>query len=398
MKWLACVLMSFASPGTPSNVSPLPRVPEAGNQWMLLALASLSLLATWIVSRDLAERGETLRLLIFFLASAGYFLCSVGIFATWYPQIGLARYFILIVTCVVAMLIASRLSGPIWLLLLPLACQAVLYLSARWLWITLAAILVVQCLPLRDLPYPTILFALLNNLSSFLFTVGCSWAIKREFRARAQLEVANEQLRLNAEKTEALAVAEERNRLAREIHDGVAHHLTAANVLLEAGRALLNADQVKPREPLLKAQDQIRAALVELRDSIESRHERTTSLPLPDRIQKLITDGQFSARLEICGEPRTISPEAAQAFFRIAQEALTNARKHAPESSARLILDYQKLRCVFRAENGEVQAPAAGDGSFGLLNLRHRVQQLGGTFAAGSDGSGKFVVSAEIPA
>lgn len=390
--------MSFASPAAPSKASPLPRVPEAANQWMLLALASLSLLATWIVSRDLADRGETLRLAIFFVASAGYFLCSVGVFATWYRRIGLARYFILLVTCVAVMLVASRLSGRAWPVLLPLACQAVLYLSAPWLWIMLGAILVAQCFPLRDLPYPTILFALLNNLSSFLFTVGCSWAIKREFQTRAQLEVANEQLRLNAEKIEALAVAEERNRLAREIHDGVAHHLTAANVLLEAGRALLNADQAKSREPLLKAQDQIRAALVELRDSIESRHERSASLPLAERIQKLITDGQFSAHLEIRGEPRALSPEAAQAIFRIAQEALTNARKHAPESSARLILEYQELRCAFRAENADVQASAAGDGSFGLLNLRQRVQQLGGSFAAGPDGSGKFVVSAEIPA
>lgn len=367
---------------------------------MLLALSSLSLFATWIISGQLAAEGETTRLTIFFLSSLAYFLSSTGVFAQWYRSIGLPRYFVILIACVVAMLVSARFWGPVWLLTLPLACQTVLYLRGWWLWLVLVAILGVQCIPQLQRPYPDILYALLNNMSSFLFTIGCSWAIRREFETRAQLEDANEQLRESAEKIEALAVAEERNRLAREIHDGVAHHLTAANVLLEAGRALLPPGLPAVGEPLSKAQNQIRAALTELRDSIESRHERTSSLPLPDRIRQLIAEGGFAADFSLQGEARLLTPEVAQALFRIAQEALTNARKHAPEAQADLVLDYScNDYCTLRAENADNQTPGGGDGdgSFGLLNLRQRVEQLGGRFRAGPDSNGKFVVLAELP-
>lgn len=367
---------------------------------MLIALSCLTLLATWFITQRLADNGQTLRLVLFFAGSLGYFLTCSGVFNAWYCRSGIFVYFAHQFGWLTLMFWAGWSSGPLWLMMLPLASQAVLLLSGWALWLTLIASVAVASLSLLELRGMQIFYGALNIFSSLFFTIGCSFAVRRENQTRAELQIAHEKLQLHAEKIEALAAAEERNRLAREIHDGVAHHLTAANVLLEAGQALLPTETPSTaREPLKKAQGQIRAALVELRGSIESRHLHSVTRPLPERIRGLISEGDFPAGFETIGEPRALSPEADQAFFRVAQEALTNARKHAPGTRAVLRLDYTHAgHTTLRIENPEIPALETGDGAFGLLSLRQRMHQLGGTFSAGSEMSGRFVVQAEIPA
>jgi signal transduction histidine kinase len=385
---------------TPSSPRPPTAFQFQGNHGMLLAISCLSLLATWAVTQRLAAQGETIRLVLFLIGSVGYFLSTSGIFDQLIQRHGLLPYFLLQFFLLGLMLYSSPPGGPVWLLTLPLASQAVLSLSSPAMWPTLGLVFIAASLPLLELRGAQIFYGALNIFSSFFFTVGCSWAIRREQETRVQLEAAHEKLRIYAQNIEALAGAEERNRLAGEIHDGVAHHLTAANVLLEAGQALLAPD-VPPatRDPLSKAQAQIRAALVELRESIATRDPRSTELPLPERIRSLIAEGNFSAELNTAGNYRQLSPAAEQAFFRVAQEALTNARKHAPGTHAALRLDYTRNGLTtLRVENPEIPHAESSDGAFGLLSLRERVQQLGGTFSAGSEPAGRFVVHAEVPA
>lgn len=367
---------------------------------MMLAISCLALLSAWNVTQNLAARGEGLRLAFFMAGTVGYFLNSSGLSTPLIQRFGIWSYFILQFFWLGLILYTAWSAGPVWLLTLPLAAQAIFFLPARAVWPVLIVIFAAACLPLVELRGSQILYGALNIFSSFFFTVGCSWAIRREHATRAELQEAHEKLRIYANNIEALAIAEERNRLAREIHDGVAHHLTASNVLLEAGQALLPSETTpNVRDPLQKAQGQIRAALVELRESIETRHLRSTTRPLGERIRALIADGDFPAQLQIVGEPRPLSPAAEQAFFRVAQEALTNARKHAPGSHARLRLDYTRSdQATLRVENPETQTVESGDGAFGLLSLRQRMQQLGGTFRAGSESTGLFVVQAEVPA
>jgi signal transduction histidine kinase len=367
---------------------------------MLLALSSLTLFSTWFITQSLAYSGQTLRLALFFAGSLGYFLTCSGLFKSWYCRKGMLVYFVHQFVWLALILYTGWSAGPVWVMALPLASQAVLSLSGRALWLTLLASIAAASLILLNLRGMNLFYGALNIFSSLFFTIGCSFAVRRENHTRTELQIAHEKLQMHAEKIEALAAVEERNRLAQEIHDGVAHHLTAANVLLEAGQALLPPETPNPsREPLKKAQGQIRAALVELRGSIESRHLRSVTLPLPERIRGLIAEGDFPAALETVGEPRTLSPEADQAFFRVAQEALTNARKHAPGTRAQLRLDYTRAEhTTLRIENPEIQAQESGDGAFGLLSLRQRMRQLGGRFSAGSESNGRFVVQAEIPA
>lgn len=367
---------------------------------MLLALACLSLLATWFITQRLATEGETLRLTLFLVSSIVYFAAAIAVFYRTQlkcsPPLGLTLQFL----SLGVMIYAAGSDGPLWLLTLPLACQVVLYLPARVVWPALGIVLAIACLPLTNLHSSQILYGALNVFSSFFFTVGCSWAMRRERDTRAQLEAAHEQLRIHADQIEALTVAEERNRLAREIHDGAAHHLTAANVLLEAGQALLPPglpDTV--RNPLRKAQGQIRAALVELRESIESRHVRSATARLPERIRALVAEGGFPAQLEVSGISRPLRAEAEQALFRVAQEALTNARKHAPGAAIVLRLDYTDARrTTLRVANSKTSGSESGDGAVGLLSLHQRMRELGGIFRAEMEASGQFVVQAEVPA
>ncbi|MEO6567573.1 MAG: sensor histidine kinase [Opitutaceae bacterium] len=388
----------------PASLSPRPTPSSSplfeSNHAMLLALSSLTLLATWFITQRLTDDGQMFRLALFFSGSLGYFLTCSGLFHSWYCRKGMLVYFVHQFVWLALIFCAGWSAGPIWIMALPLASQAVLLLSGGALWLTLLASIAAASLTLVELRGMQIFYGALNIFSSLFFTIGCSFAVRRENQTRTELQIAHEKLQLHAEKIEALAAAEERNRLAREIHDGVAHHLTAANVLLEAGQALLPSETPgTAREPLKKAQGQVRAALLELRESIESRHLHSVTLPLPERIRGLIAEGDFPAGLETVGEPRVLSPAAEQAFFRVAQEALTNASKHAPGTRAALRLDYTRAeRTTLRVENPEFQAFESGDGAFGLLSLRQRMQQLGGTFSAGSELNGQFVVQAEIPA
>lgn len=366
---------------------------------MMLAISSLSLLTAWAVTQNLAARGETLRLALFLVGNLGYFLNTSGLFAGLIQRLGIGSYFLLQFFWLGLMLYTAWSAGPIWLLTLPLAGQAVFFLNAKAVWPTLGLILAAACVSLAGLRGSQIFYGALNIFSSFFFTVGCSWAIRREHQTRSELQLAHEKLRVYAGNIESLAIAEERNRLAREIHDGVAHHLTASNVLLEAGQALLPPDTAPAaRDPLQKAQSQIRAALVELRESIESRHLQSITRPLAERIRDLIAEGNFAATLEVSGDPRSRSAAADQALFRVAQEALTNARKHAPGADVLLRLDYTRPeKTTLRVVNRETKS-GESDGAFGLLSLRERMHQLGGAFSAGSEPSGHFVVQAEVPA
>src|SRR5437870_7759250 len=100
-----------------------------GNYGMLVALSSLTLLATWFVSQQLAHEGRGLHLGLFFLGSLGYFLTCSGVFNSWYCRRGMPVYFIHQFVWLALMYYPAWSAGPIWLMMLPLASQAILLLS-----------------------------------------------------------------------------------------------------------------------------------------------------------------------------------------------------------------------------------------------------------------------------
>jgi signal transduction histidine kinase len=222
----------------------------------------------------------------------------------------------------------------------------------------------------------------LGTLAAAAFTAVVTELLRREQRARADLADAHERLRGYAAQAEQLATTQERNRLARDIHDGLGHHLTVVQMQVQAARAVLRTDPERADAVLAKAQEQSAEALAEVRRSVAALREPRAVLPLGEALKALAEDASAAGvptELELVGTVRELPSTADEALFRAAQEGLTNVRKHAAADRARVVLDYRDdgtVRLEVR-DDGRGAAPA-GDG-FGLVGLRERAARLGGS-------------------
>ncbi len=215
------------------------------------------------------------------------------------------------------------------------------------------------------------------------------------FRLLAQERAARE-----AEATSA--ALGERARIAREIHDVLAHSLSAQLVHLEAARIQIEREPEGPfrdriLERVVAARGMAREGLAETRQALSAL--RGEMVPVEDFLREpAVADG---AATEVRGAPRLLTAEASQAVRRVAQEALTNARKHAPGATVRVLLAYETDHVMLEvrdsgttAKTGELGASGSG---YGLLGMRERAELLGGSLEAGPEGEG-FVVRLRVPA
>jgi signal transduction histidine kinase len=288
----------------------------------------------------------------------------------------------------------------------------------------LLVVLVCQCVLLLPLPATALVIASVpfvhsgmawgeavregfGTLVSVLFGAVVVEVLRREQAARTELAVAHERLRDHAAQAEQLATAQERNRVARDIHDGLGHSLTVVQMQVKAARAVLPVDPVQADAVLVKAQVQAEEALVEVRRSVSALREPRPPAPLSERLRTLAEESSAAgvpARLSVTGAERPLGEEAREAVFRAAQEGLTNVRKHARAARAEVVLDYadDDVRLEVRDDGvgADHAAPSDGaaDGSgFGLLGLRERVEGVGGTVVVGSVPGGGYAVRLEIP-
>jgi signal transduction histidine kinase len=222
-----------------------------------------------------------------------------------------------------------------------------------------------------------------------------------------RVERAEREQRLLAEQ----ARAEERARLAGEMHDVVTHRLSL--MVLQAGALRVTA----PDEPTRKAAEELRAAgcraLDELRDLVgilrtapdgdqtpEEAHPSTAELAALAADSTAV--GQPTELVQD-GDPRLASPMVGRTVYRIVQEALTNAHKHAPGARVRVRVRYDQAEVGVEVCNTPptrpVDAGLVGTGSgVGLASLRRRVELVGGTLDAGPASEGGFCVAATLPA
>src|SRR5262249_1335404 len=144
---------------------------------------------------------------------------------------------------------------------------------------------------------------------------------------------------------EELAATRERNRLARDIHDGLGHYLTVVNVQIGAARTVLDQDRQRALEHLSKAQALTQEGLAEVRHSVATlRASPSESRPLPQALTKLVEQWKaagLSANFSVTGPVRPLSPQTNLTLYRTAQEALTNAAKHAQARTVDVTLDYR---------------------------------------------------------
>jgi signal transduction histidine kinase len=236
---------------------------------------------------------------------------------------------------------------------------------------------------------------------------------RRQYMARveqADLLLAQAE-RARREQSRAAAL-EERTRIARDIHDVLAHSLGALAVQLDVTEALLDdgADTALVHTHVTRARQLAVNGLTEARRAVTALREDTPPLPvlLDGLITQYRTDSAAPAQLQITGTPRTLPADAAQAAYRTAQEALSNTRKHAPHAALTLNLEYQDDATTLTVTDTppatrttavpEPAGPLAGTGGgYGLTGLRERAELLGGTLRAGPDGTA-WTVHLTLPA
>jgi signal transduction histidine kinase len=244
---------------------------------------------------------------------------------------------------------------------------------------------------------------------AFMFVIGHLLRLSEERQIQAR-ELLEEEERTRLARNEAAAL-DERSRIARELHDVLAHSLSALSVELEGAR-LLALDRDVDSEVIAaigRAHRHAAAGLDDARAAIKAL--RGDSVPGPDRIEDLIEEIRahgIECTLEIVGEPRRLPSEAALAVYRTAQEALTNVRKHAEEAelvAIRLEYDPDGVQLIVTDSAGDGAEPrvpqpatlaAAGSG-YGVSGMRERAELIGGRLLAGPTEDG-FRVELWVPA
>ncbi|PTY04854.1 hypothetical protein DB347_19325 [Opitutaceae bacterium EW11] len=246
-----------------------------------------------------------------------------------------------------------------------------------------------------------------SMLAAFLFVILFTRLVIVSMASRdraeqlaKELETANAQLREQSAQTAALAAANERNRIARDIHDGLGHYLTVIAVQLEAAGALLPADPVRARDAVAKAETLSRQALDEVRRSVGALRAAASTGGLAAALQGLVQELGAPGSLSIRGTPREVPAPVEQALFRVAQEGLTNARKHAAATCVEVVLQFDERgrTTVEINDNGRGSAATPSQPGFGLVGLRERLATVGGSLSAGNRAEGGYSLKAEVPA
>ncbi|MEU9858287.1 sensor histidine kinase [Streptomyces sp. NPDC047974] len=249
------------------------------------------------------------------------------------------------------------------------------------------------------LPAPSLTELVANVASALLVAAAAVVAGRRQRGAEAQR-------RLLAER----AVSEERRRIARELHDIVAHHLTTMQLLAGGARANLDRSPEAAREALVTLEGSGRTALREMRhlldvlraDDGDDEGEPTAPQPGVGDLDRIVGDSRragLPTTLTTDGDPRSLPPGVALTVFRVVQEALTNARRHAGDGAhvdVRLSFAAHEVRITVTDDGPRPGRPRVRGSGHGLMGMRERVALHGGTLKVGPEGDG-FAVRARLP-
>ncbi|MEQ7008923.1 sensor histidine kinase [Actinopolymorpha sp. B17G11] len=258
--------------------------------------------------------------------------------------------------------------------------------------------------------------------SQFVITTGL-WIIGRTVRARRlylnDLEDRADRLERTATAELRAALAEERTRMARELHDVVAHHVSVMTVQAAAARRMIDRSPERSAEAMLAVEETGRAALVEMRRIVGALRsvdaDEAAAGGQPDltpqsgvaELEPLVTrakEAGLEVDLTVVGEPRQLPSGVDLAIFRVVQESLTNTLTHAGPTRAAVLLRYEPDAVVVgvtddggRRRGGQGRAIPSDRPGHGLVGMRERVTLNGGTLRTGPRSVGGFEVQARLP-
>jgi signal transduction histidine kinase len=296
------------------------------------------------------------------------------------------------------------------MILLPLAGHSVMLLG-QWRMISVnAAILAAYVIAV--LLFSHNLTAVFDGLPIFLagqvFILAFTQMAVNEEKVRREVErlanelaEANQRLREYALQVEELAITKERNRLAREIHDGLGHYLTTVHMQLRAAQAVMQKDPQRSLEIMHTAQNVTEEALSDIRRSVGAlRLNPGETMPLADEIRKMLKGYEMTGiatELKVGGQPRSLDSKANLTLYRAVQEGLSNIVKHAAATRVCIRLDYNDDSIVRLVVEDNGQGTAQFEGGFGLTGLRERAMLLQGEFSVVSTPGEGFTLEIGVP-
>jgi signal transduction histidine kinase len=244
-------------------------------------------------------------------------------------------------------------------------------------------------------------------ITNLLYFIG-AWAFGNAMwasaRRKAELEGRSAELAAEREFSAAQAVALDRVRIARELHDVVAHHVSVMGVQAGAARRVVQSDPAQASSSLQlveqnarEAVDELHRLLTTLRDSDADAASASASTRGVAQLPQLVaaTEG---ATLQVIGTERPLSSLVGLTLYRVAQEALTNVRKHAgPRATADVRLRYDEKSVELEITDTGSGHPRRSSGGLGQLGMRERVGAVGGTLELGPRPRGGYLVRATIP-
>lgn len=247
-----------------------------------------------------------------------------------------------------------------------------------------------------------------SQLTTYAFTISTGVALSLYSRRQFLIKLVNQERLTTAEQSRS-ALLEERNRIARELHDVVAHHMSV--IAIQAESAPRRSKDI-PREVdqslrairknAVEALDELRRVLGVLRAGeldISSPDAPQPDLRAVDGLLAGVRAAGVSVEKQICGEARPLSAGVELSAYRIVQEALSNSMRHSPGSAVHVVISYRRTSIGLRITNGpptETTGRVKGSGH-GLVGMQERVTMLGGDFSAGATPDGGYEVVAQFP-
>jgi signal transduction histidine kinase len=240
-----------------------------------------------------------------------------------------------------------------------------------------------------------------DNVIFFALIFGAPWVAGRAVRQRRLNDRELEQERTRA----AAAIVEERARIARELHDVVAHSISVMVIQARGGRRVLESDPADARDAFVVIERTGQQALDEMRRLVGMLRGGDESLPLAPQpslkqlgtLVEQVRAAGLPVELAIEGEPRDLPPGVDLSAFRIVQEALTNALRHAGPARARVVLRYLADELELEiSDDGPGTDDDSGPG-YGLVGMRERVSVYGGELQAGRQPGGGYALRVRLP-
>jgi signal transduction histidine kinase len=239
-----------------------------------------------------------------------------------------------------------------------------------------------------------------------LGSIACliAYALQRRAKRASELEERAAQLERDREDRARAAVVAERTRIARDLHDVIAHSVSVMTVQAGAARLLLPEDPARAREPLLSVEETGREALAEMRRlfGIVRGEDSAALAPQPGlaRLDVLVEQARkagLPVELRLEGERHVLPPGVDLTAFRIVQEALTNALKHARPARAQVTIRYGRDALDLEITNDGRRARTGEATGHGLVGMRERVALYSGKLEAGPRKRGGYAVRAQLP-